>query len=583
MYYSKLFIPTSKETPKEAVIHSHVLMIRAGMVKKVSSGIYSLLPLGCRVIKKIENIVREEMDRIGSNEFFLPVLIPGELWKESGRWLSMGPELFRLKDRNAQDFLLAPTHEEVFTFILKDHIKSYRDLPVSVYQIGLKFRDEIRPRYGVMRVKSFIMKDAYSFHREDDLESLDRTYRDMARAYRNIFQRCGLMTIPVAADPGAMGGSQSEEFMVPSQVGEEEIIQCSKCGYAANREKAVSVTTRGESFSDSGKLEPVETPGVKTIEDLVRFLEIPAWKLIKTMVYKIPGGGGQGGRFILALIRGDLEVNEAKLKNYLGAAELELATAEETQKNLGIPLGFAGPVGVDGITIVADESVREIKGGVTGANRENYHYKNVNPGRDFKVTRFIDIKLVNEGDECIHCGEKLKMFKGIELGHIFKLGDKYTKAFSVTYLDEDGKPRTPLMGCYGIGIERTAAAVIEQHHDENGIIWPITVSPFQVHIIPVTYEGEVKEIADSIYQELIREKIEVLLDDRIVRAGVKFNDADLIGIPFRITVGSRGVEKGTVELKYRADGKRETLNIAEVARILCEKVNQEKKKYLPIE
>jgi len=582
MYYSKFFIPTSKQIPKEAVIKSHMLMIRAGMVKKISSGIYSLLPLGYRVIKKIENIVREEMNRIGCNEFFLPVLIPGDLWKESGRWFSMGPELFRLKDRSSQDFVLAPTHEEVFTFLLKDHINSYRDLPISVYQIGMKFRDEIRPRYGVMRVKSFIMKDAYSFHREDDQKSIDETYLDMAKAYRRIFQRCGLTTIQVAADPGAMGGSQSEEFMVPSHVGEEEIIQCSSCGYVANREKAVSTTKAGD-YNETGRLEIVETPGVKTIEDLVKFLKIPSWKLIKTMIYKIPGEVEQGERFIIALIRGDLEVNEVKLRNYLGVVEIERATLEEAKEKLGIPLGFAGPIGVDQNIIVADESIRGIKGGVTGANRENYHYKNVDIRRDFNVNSFIDIKLVNEGDECIHCGGKLRMFKGIELGHIFKLGKKYTKAFSVTYLDEDGSTRVPLMGCYGIGIERTAAAVIEQHHDDAGIIWPITVSPFQVHIIPVDYGGKVKETSDFIYQELINDGIEVLLDDRDVRAGVKFNDADLIGIPFIITVGSRKVEEGIVELKYRVDGKRENLKITEAAKIVSEKVIKEKNKYLPTE
>jgi prolyl-tRNA synthetase len=458
MKFSEFFIPTAKESPKDAVIRSHVLMVRAGLVKKLGSGIYSLLPLGYRVVKKVENIIREEMDGIGCSEFSLPILIPGELWKTSGRWEAMGPELFRLKDRNEQDFVLAPTHEEAFTFLLREHIKSYRDLPLRVYHIGFKFRDEIRPRFGVMRGKSFIMKDAYSFHGEGDEESLERAYGDMATAYRRIFERCGLNTVPVSADSGSMGGSLSEEFMVPSHVGEEEIIQCGSCGYIANREKAASKQEE-ISYTDGGALELVHTPGVKTIAQLSEFLKVPPDHLIKTLVFK-----ADDGRFVCALIRGDLDINEAKLKNLLGAGDLTPAEPDESEQKLGIPLGFAGPIRVDSATVVADLSVRDIRGGVTGANRKDYHYRNVNAGRDFSPSEFADLRLTVEGDRCPRCGEPLRMFKGIELGHIFKLGDKYTRAFEVTYLDEDGVQKTPIMGCYGIGVERTIAAVIEQNH-----------------------------------------------------------------------------------------------------------------------
>ncbi|UCB47431.1 MAG: proline--tRNA ligase, partial [Spirochaetota bacterium] len=466
MLYSKLFIPTVKEHPKDAVVQSHILMIRAGLIKKVSSGIYSILPLGYRTIKKVENIIREEMDRIGGNEFFLPVLVPGELWKTSNRWDDMGPELYRLKDRSTQDYVLTPTHEEVFTFLLKDHIKSYRDLPLTVYHIGLKFRDEIRPRFGVMRGKTFIMKDAYSFHPAGEQTSLSKSYNDMAGAYRKIFQRCGLDTVPVAADSGAMGGSQSEEFMVPAAVGEEIIIKCSHCGYVANREKAECRLEQID-YTDTGKITLVETPNVKTIADLSKYLKIGTDHLIKTLVYKT-----SDGKFILALIRGDLELHETKLKNYLGVPEIEKAPEEESKQKLGIPMGFAGPVGIKNIQIIADYSIRDIKGGVTGANRQDYHYKNVSSERDFDIEEYSDIRVVNEGDLCRECGKKLTMFRGIELGHIFKLGNKYSKAFGVEYLAEDGSSQVPLMGCYGIGVERTVAAVIEQNHDKDGIIWP---------------------------------------------------------------------------------------------------------------
>ena len=573
MYYTRLFIPTVKEAPKDAAIMSHRLMIRSGMIKKLTSGIYSLLPLGYRVVKKVENIIREEMDRIGCNEFLLPVIIPGELWKTSDRWFSMGPELFRLKDRNMQDFVLAPTHEEAFTYILKDYIKSYRDLPLSVYHIGFKFRDEIRPRFGVMRGKTFIMKDAYSFHRETEASSLDRTYNDMAVAYRRIFVRCGLETIPVTADSGAMGGSLSEEFMAPSQMGEEEIIKCPGCGYVANRERAES-KIEGIDYSDTGQITSVKTPDIKTIEQLAQFLKISAKNTIKSLVYKT-----SESKYVLALIRGDLDMNETKLKNYLNVPEIMPADGEETKEKLGIPLGFVGPIGVKNVTIVADHTVHDIKGGVTGANKPDFHYINVNADRDFKPDAFVDLRLTGEGDQCPDCGSKLNMFRGIELGHIFKLGDKYSKAFSVSYLDEDGKSRTPVMGCYGIGVERTTAAVIEQNHDDDGIKWPITVAPFQVHILTIKHEGKVQEISESIHGELEKIGIEVLLDDREERAGIKFKDADLIGVPFRVTIGEKELKDGNVELFERKTGKRELVKSVDIVSCLKKRVAGEKEKY----
>jgi len=576
MYISKLFFPTLKEAPKDAAIQSHILMIRAGIVKKVSSGIYSLLPLGNRVVKKVENIIREEMDRIGGNEFFLPVLIPGDLWKQSNRWFSMGPELFRLKDRNMQDFVLAPTHEEVFTALLKDYIKSYRDLPLTVYHIGLKFRDEIRPRFGVMRGKTFIMKDAYSFHRSSNSSSLDKTYADMSAAYRRIFKRCGLNTIPVAADSGTMGGSLSEEFMVPAEIGEEEIVQCPGCKYAANREKGAC--RREEIFyDDRGEMSLIETPGIKTISALTDFLHIGPEYLIKTLLYKT--SEAKHAKHVLALIRGDLDVNETKLKNYLQVSEIEKADREEVKHELGIPLGFAGPVSVKDALIVADFSVKNIKGGVTGANRENYHYINVNAGRDFEPQSYTDLSLVKEGDRCPECGHTLNMFRGIELGHIFKLGDKYTKAFEMTYLDEDGSMKTPLMGCYGIGVERTVAAVIEQNHDEDGIIWPVSLAPYHIYILPIKYSDRMKEVSDQLYAQLAEAGLEVLLDDREARPGVKFKDADLIGIPYRITVGDKGLKEGVVELVYRRSGRRESVKLDKIVYLIKEKIAEEQSSY----
>jgi prolyl-tRNA synthetase len=488
----------------------------------------------------------------------------------------MGPELFRLKDRNMQDLVLAPTHEEAFTYILKDHIKSYRDLPLSVYHIGFKFRDEIRPRFGVMRGKTFIMKDAYSFHRETDSGSLDKTYNDMAIAYRRIFARCGLETIPVTADSGSMGGSDSEEFMVPSRVGEEEIIKCEGCGYVANREKAESKPEKID-YTDTGRIAPVETPEIKTIEQLTEFLKVSPKNTIKSLVYKT-----SDEKYVMALIRGDLGLNETKLKNYLNIPEIVPADGEETKEKLGIPLGFVGPVGVENVSVVADYSIKDIKGGVTGANQKDLHFINVNADRDFKPADYIDLRLTGEGDLCPVCGKELVMFRGIELGHIFKLGDKYSKAFCVTYLDEDGTTRIPTMGCYGIGVERTAAAVIEQNHDDDGIKWPISVAPFHVHLLSIKHEGEIKDLSVEIYRDLERAGVEVLLDDREERAGIKFKDADLIGIPFRVTIGEKGLKEGNVELFNRKTREREKIKSDDIVECLKKRVALEKENFISI-
>ena len=574
MKYSKTFIPTSKEVPRDATISSHILMLRSGMIKKLSSGVYSILPIGLKVLRKIEEIIREEMNNIGSIEFSLPVLIPAELWKKSGRWYAMGPELMRLKDRNQQDFVLSPTHEEVFTEIMNDHIKSYRDLPMIVYQIGLKFRDEIRPRFGVMRAKTFIMKDAYSFHEEEDWDSLQNTYSEMSAAYKRIFNRCGLETIPVQADSGAMGGNKSEEFMVPSHIGEEEIVQCPSCGYVANIEKATSKINE-VSYKDCGNMELLHTPNVKTIEDLSKFVDKPPENLIKTMVYKT-----DEDQYIMALIRGDLNVNETKLKNYLGVAEIFPAEEKEIEEKLKIPPGFMSPIGLDGVRVIADESVRKIKCGVCGGNKKDYHYIKVNIDRDIKnIETFIDIKTVKEGDLCINCGQSLKIFRGIELGHIFQLGDKYTKAFSMTYLDETGKEKHPIMGCYGIGVERTAAAIIEQNHDEDGIIWPITVAPYHLYILPIKYNGQTKEVSDRIYNNLMKDGYEIILDDRDIRPGVKFKDADLLGIPFRLTIGDKGLAEGKVELYERRTKNKELISVDTIEDKIKQLFKKEFKKY----
>nr|WP_277350609.1 proline--tRNA ligase [Caldanaerobacter subterraneus] len=556
---SQLLMPTLREVPADAEIPSHVLMLKAGLMRKLAAGIYVYLPLGKRVLKKVEEIVREEMDREGSQEVLMSALIPAELFKETGRWDVFGPEMFKLKDRNERDFCLGPTHEEVFTDLVRNEVKSYRQLPLILYQIQTKFRDERRPRFGVMRSREFIMKDAYSF--DADWEGLDESFNKMYRAYCRIFDRCGLKYLVVEADPGAMGGRDSKEFMVISSVGEAVIAYCDSCGYAANEEKAEClIESRDEEMLE---IEKVYTPNVKTIEELVDFLKISPSKFVKTLIYKAKG------KVVAALVRGDRDINETKLLNVLSIREeeLELADGPLVEEVTGAKVGFAGPLGLKGeVTLVVDSEIPQLRNFIVGANETDYHIKNVNYGRDFKGDIVADIKSVVEGDRCPRCGAPLKIARGIEVGHIFKLGTKYSEALGATYTDEEGNEKPIVMGCYGIGINRTVAAIIEQHHDEKGIIWPMSVAPYHVIVVPVNVsDEEQKQIAEKIYNKLLEEKLEVLIDDRDVRAGVKFNDADLIGIPVRVTIGKK-VKEGIVEIKLREREEVEEVKVEEVVK-----------------
>ncbi|HHY79931.1 MAG TPA: proline--tRNA ligase, partial [Thermoanaerobacter sp.] len=521
MRLSQLLVPTLREIPAEAEIPSHILMLKAALMRKLASGVYIYLPLGQRVLRKVEQIVREEMDRAGSQEVLMSALIPAELLKESGRWDVFGPEMFKLKDRNERDFCLGPTHEEVFTDLIRNEVKSYRQLPLILYQIQTKFRDERRPRFGVMRSREFIMKDAYSF--DMDWEGLDKSFNKMYEAYCRIFDRCGLKYLVVEADSGAMGGKDSKEFMVISGVGEAVIAYCDNCGYAANEEKAECLINQ-EIDEEMLPKEKVYTPNVRTIEELVNFLGITPDKFVKTLIYKAKDN------VIAALVRGDRDLNETKLLNILGIREeeLELADASIVEKVTGAKVGFAGPIGLKGeVMIIVDNEIPQMRNFIVGANETDYHIKNVNYGRDFKADVVADIKNVIEGDKCPRCGSPLKIDRGIEVGHIFKLGTKYSDALGAKYVDEEGNEKPIIMGCYGIGINRTVAAIIEQHHDEKGIIWPMSVAPYHVIIVPVNVSNEAQNrVAEDIYAALQKEGIEVLIDDRDLRAGVKFNDAD---------------------------------------------------------
>lgn len=551
MKISRFMIPTLKEVPAEATIASHQLMLRAGLIRKMSSGIYAYLPLGLRALRKLMTLIREEMDRAGAQEYALPLLLERALWEETGRYGVMGDLMMKVQDRGKNDFVLAPTHEEGFTHIIRGELQSYKQLPFTVYQIGKKFRDEIRPRFGVMRGREFIMKDAYSYDRDET--DLEASYQAMRQAYRRIFQRVGLQTVGVRADSGAMGGSGSEEFMVPSQVGENEIITCEECGYAANAETAVCRNSDpgAKKQADTPSLEKVSTPGVRTIDELCVFFSCGPERFVKTLIYRVLREEGETR--VMVLIRGDYDVNEVKLTNHLQAVEVELAGENLVRDITGAAVGFAGPVAVDGVTIIADHSVAGLRDAITGANEDGQHLKHVEPGRDFRLPETVDLRLVKAGDRCVECGGVLDSFRGIEVGHIFKLGDKYTRSMSVHFLDEQGNEATPLMGCYGIGVDRTLASVIEHNHDQDGIIWPRSLAPFQVLIVPVKYEDEqLRAAADRLYDQLWDAGIETLLDDRDARAGFKFKDGDLIGIPVRVTVGTRGLEQGKLEVKLRA-------------------------------
>jgi prolyl-tRNA synthetase len=556
MRYSNYFIPTVKETPADAEVVSHQLMLRAGMVRKLAAGIYNYLPLGLRSIRKVENIVREEMNRAGAIEILMPGVIPAELWQESERWDQYGKELLRFKDRKDAQFCLGPTHEEVVTDLVRREIKSYRQMPINLYQIQSKFRDEIRPRFGLMRGREFIMKDAYSF--DVDEKAADLSYEKMYQAYRRIFERCGLKFRAVEADTGSIGGSSSHEFMVLADSGEDAIVSCSACEYAANVEKAEARPIEAEEHADARPLERVATPAKRTIEEVSEFLGVHAASMIKTLVLLADNEP------VIALVRGDHELNEIKLKNALGCTELEMAGDEVVTKVTGAPVGFAGPVGLSA-KIVADLAVKGMKNSATGGNEKDLHLKNVNLERDFTVSRFADIRNVVHGDACPRCKDGImEMWRGIEVGHVFKLGTKYSKALKATFLDADGKDQIIFMGCYGIGIGRTVAACIEQNNDANGIIFPLPIAPFHCIISALNIKEEpVREASELIYSQLAAAGVEVLLDDRDERPGFKFKDADLIGIPLRIVVGSKNLAEGKVELKERKSGEVSLLPIAE--------------------
>ncbi len=543
-----MLIPTLKEAPSDAEIVSHQLMVRAGMVRKVAAGIYTLLPLGLRAIRRVERIVREEMDRAGAQELFMPTVIPAELWQTSGRWDAYGKELLRVKDRHNREFCLGPTHEEVITDLVGHEVRSYRDLPLNLYQIQTKFRDEIRPRFGLMRGREFMMKDAYSFHATE--EDAEREYKKMYDTYCRIFERCGLDFRPVEAETGNIGGSFSHEFMVLAETGEDAVVGCTKCTYGANVERAETGYSHECDAGSSEKLDSIErvsTPGMKTVEEVSAFLKASPHCLIKTLIYNSDMG------VVAALVRGDYDLNEAKLARELGAAWIELANEETVVKTTGAPSGFAGPVGLK-CTILADHSVKGIVNGVTGANEGDAHLINVNPNRDFTVKSFSDLRVVVDGDDCPRCDGNLSIRRGIEVGHVFKLGTKYSNSMGATFLDEEGKQQPMIMGCYGIGIGRTVAACIEQNHDENGIAWPLPMAPFQVTILPLTArEKEVTEEAERLYREITALGVDVLLDDRDERAGVKFNDAELLGTPIRIVIGKKGLKEGGVEIKGRSE------------------------------
>ncbi len=548
MRLSKMLLKTLRETPAEAEIISHQLMLRAGIMRKLAAGVYSFLPLGLRSLHKVEQIIREEMDAAGAQELLMSALLPAEYYQESGRWDVFGPEMFRLRDRNSRDFCLGPTHEEIFTQTVKSEVSSYRQLPLTLYQIQTKYRDERRPRFGVMRSREFIMKDAYSFDRDE--AGLDVSYQNMYKAYCRVFDRLGLDYIVVDADSGAMGGSGSQEFMVKSDTGEAVVAFCPHCGYAANDEKAECVPEE-MTKEEKKQLNKIHTPKAGTIEELVEFLGTDSKHFAKTLIYMA------GEQPVAVMVRGDREVNETKLANLLGINEQDLAMAEAdvVVTVTGARVGFAGPIGLS-IPVYCDKEVALMNNFVVGANESDYHYENVN-NTDFAPAAVADLRTIVAGDACPRCGKPVETTRGVEVGHIFKLGKKYTEALDCTYLDENGKAQTSIMGCYGIGVNRTLAAVIEQNYDENGIIWPVSAAPYQAIVVPVNMANEEQvALAEKIYDDLRKQGIEVLLDDRDERPGVKFKDADLLGIPVRITVGKKAGE-GLVEYKLR---KEQTVN-----------------------
>ena len=555
MKMSNMLMLTLREVPAEAEIESHKLMLRSGMMRKMASGVYNYMPLGLKVLKNIEDIIREEMNAAGAQEFLTSALLPAELWQESGRWDVYGAEMFRLKDRNNRDFCLGPTHEEVFTDIARNEIKSYKQLPVNLYQIQTKYRDERRPRFGVMRSREFVMKDAYSF--DKDQAGLDLSYNKMHDAYVKIFNRCGLDAKCVEADSGAIGGSNSAEFMVKSEVGEDDVVFCNHCDYAANIEKAPSTPEKAVA-EDLKELNKVETPDARTIEDLVKFFNTTEKKFAKTLIFNADG------KIVAVMVRGDREVNEVKVSNALGGVvNLDMATAEEVFSATSAKVGFAGPIGIKVDELLVDEEVTNMYNFIVGANETGYHIENVNYGRDFEG-KVGDYRNITAGEKCPSCGKEVTISRGTEVGHIFKLGTKYSEAMNANFIDEDGKQKPFLMGCYGIGVTRTMASVIEQHNDENGIVWPLSVAPYHVSVIPVNVKDEEQiKVAEELYNSLKELGVEVLMDDRNERAGVKFKDSEIMGIPMRVTVGKK-ISEGAVEFKLRAGGDNEVIKIEDV-------------------
>lgn len=597
MKTSQIPFRTLRDSPSEAIISSHQLMMRADLIRKLGNGLYTYMPLGLRAYRKLEKIIKDELEASGAMEFKPTVIVPGDIWKESGRWETMGPQMLKAKNRQQQDMVVSPTAEEAYTAIMRQGLTSYKQLPINCYQINTKYRDEIRPRYGVMRGREFNMMDGYTLNADD--ESLDQSYQAYAKAYLRIFKRLGLNVITVKADTGAMGGSGSEEFMVESEIGDDTLILC-KCGYAANVEKAscakdTPVDINGEPVKTTEKnYEPISTPNVGTIDDLENYLKCSKHQLLKTLIYKATNvcldlSGLECCKnlktitegsikfypevFVAVCIRGDLDINEAKLAGFLKASEVELASAEEDTKITGAPVGFAGPINLSNVPVIADNSVLDMHDFLVGANKADTHFVHVEYGRDFSAWKTADLRTAKAGDKCPACGKPFYTTKGNELGHIFKLGKKYTDSMGVTFLDKNGKSAVPTMGCYGIGVDRVLASIIETFHDERGIIWPMSTAPYQAAIVPIKYSGAMKEAADRLYDELSKSGVEVLLDDRDERPGVKFNDMDLIGFPIRITVGDKNLPN--VEIKMRSSEQAELVPLENAAARTAEIVKAE--------